>query len=91
MNSHHATLDRMQQALGACERAELPITQLSIQWRSAAVALPLPPRFGDVLGQLLDRLEASALFNEESCSFSQKDLLASLQMWLDKAKASLDS
>lgn len=91
MNPHHAPLDRMQQALSACERAELPIAQLSTQWRSAAAALPLPPRYGEVLGQLLDRLEAGALFSEESCSFSQKDLLASLQIWLDKAKASLDS
>jgi hypothetical protein len=35
---------------------------------------------------LLDRLESSALFTEESCSFSQRDQFASLQMWLDKAR-----
>lgn len=45
----------------------------------------LPPRFGEVLMQLLDRLESSALFSEESCSFSQKELFDSLQLWLDKA------
>jgi hypothetical protein len=46
----------------------------------------LAPRYTDVL---LDRLESSALFTEESCSFSQKDLLDSLQMWQDKAALSL--
>jgi hypothetical protein len=45
----------------------------------------LPPRYGEVLLGLLDRLESSALFAEESCSFSQRDLLDSLQLWLDKA------
>jgi hypothetical protein len=49
----------------------------------------LPARYADVLHQLLDRLESSALFSEESCSFSQKDLLDNLQMWLDKADGTL--
>lgn len=51
----------------------------------------LPPRYTEVLHQLLDRLESSALFSEESCSFSQKDVLDSLQMWLDKAGPLLQS
>ena len=50
----------------------------------------LPPRYNEVLLQLLDRLESSALFTEESCSFSQKELLDSLQMWLDQAQRQLD-
>lgn len=49
----------------------------------------LPPRFDEVLQSLLDRLESSALFSEESCSFSQHDLLDSLQLWLDKASERL--
>jgi hypothetical protein len=56
------------------------------QWRSDAALLALPDKFGVVLGNLLDRLESIALFSEESCSFSQKDLLDSLQMWLEKAQ-----
>jgi hypothetical protein len=91
MNTHHDTLERMQQALGACERGDLPIAQLSQQWRSAAAALPLPPRYGEVLGHLLDRIEAGALFSEESCSFSQKDLLNGLQVWAGKAGQALNS
>jgi hypothetical protein len=31
------------------------------------------------------------LFSEESCSFSQKDLFASLQLWADKARLRLSS
>ena len=54
-----------------------------------ALQQALPPRFGEVLLPLLDRLESSALFSEESCSFSQRDLLDSLQLWLDKARERL--
>ncbi|MBU0746962.1 MAG: hypothetical protein KKB08_05440 [Gammaproteobacteria bacterium] len=50
----------------------------------------LPPRYTEVLHGLLDRLESSALFSEESCSFSQKDLVDSLQMWVDKARDIVD-
>lgn len=49
----------------------------------------LPERYTQVLHNLLDRLESSALFAEESCSFSQKDLTDSLQMWVDKAGTQL--
>jgi len=62
-------------------------SQLAMQQQSLAAALP--ERFGEVLSQLLNRLESSALFTEESCSFSQKDLLDSLQLWLDKAQLQL--
>ena len=51
----------------------------------------LPPKFEEVWLELVDRLESSALFSEESCSFSQKDLLSSLQVWADKAQAKLTS
>jgi len=49
----------------------------------------LPPAFGPVWHQLLDRLESSALFTEESCSFSHGELLDSLMLWLDKAAQQL--
>jgi len=90
-NSPSATLERMTQALQACTRGELPLAQLTQGWRAQGAELPLPPRFGQVLGELLDRLEAGALFSEESCSFSQKDLLANLQLWAEKARAQLKS
>ena len=63
---------------------------LSTQARGATALLAaLPPRYGPVLLQLLDRMEASALFTEESCSFSAADLHTHLQGWLAKAQAQL--
>lgn len=50
----------------------------------------LPPKFDQVLQHLLDRLESAALFSEESCSFSQNDLLENLQQWLNHAQSQLD-
>ena len=91
MNPHLHTLEQMTLQLNACQRGDLPIAQLAAQWRSDGASLPLPPRYGEVLGGLLDRIEAGALFSEESCSFSQKDLLDSLQLWADKAGAALNS
>ena len=54
-----------------------------------ALLTTLPPRYGEVLLGLLDRLESSALFTDESCSFSHRDLQDSVQLWLDKASALL--
>ena len=85
------TLDDLTRQLEACAQGELTVAQLSQHWRAGAASLPLPARYGEVLGQLLDRLEAGALFSEESCSFSQKDLLDSLRAWADKARQALNS
>ena len=89
MSTDLDTLTRMTDALNASTRGELSQSDMIRLWRSGAASLPLPDKFGDVLGNLLDRIEASALFSEESCSFSQKDLMASLQLWADKARAKL--
>ena len=89
-DTHHI-LQQLREQLQAFEQQQLTLADLCRQWRQTALPLPLPPRFGEVLGGLLDRLEASALFSEESCSFSQKDLIDSLRMWLDKAEARLHS
>jgi hypothetical protein len=68
------------------------VTTLSNEARASTELLSaLPPRYGEVLLSLLDRLESSALFSEESCSFSQKDLLDNLQVWVDKARGQLVS
>jgi hypothetical protein len=80
------TLTRMNNTLTACVQGTVSQNVLIQQWRSDAALLALPEKFSVVLGNLLDRLESSALFSEESCSFSQKDLLDSLQMWLERAQ-----
>jgi len=56
---------------------------------AAELRAALPERFDTVLGDLVDRMSASALFVEESCSFSQKDLMDSLQSWLAHARLRL--
>ena len=79
-------LDALQAALQQLRGDTLGVaafSHLAMQQQSLAAALP--GRFNEVLSQLLNRLESSALFTEESCSFSQKELLDSLQLWLDKA------
>lgn len=58
---------------------------------SQALLSALPERYGPVLLQLLDRLESSALFTEESCSFSQTDLHTHLQGWIEKAHVQLSA
>jgi hypothetical protein len=90
VNTAHDTLRQMTEALQQCQQGQLPLSELTRQWRADATRLPLPERFGEVLGGLLDRLEAGALFSEESCSFSQKDLLDNLRLWADKALPHLD-
>jgi hypothetical protein len=89
MSTKLDTLTRMTNSLTACRQGTLPTAAMTQQWRISAAELPLPDPFGIVLGNVLDRIEASALFTEESCSFSQKDLLDSLQLWADKARVQL--
>lgn len=79
--------DDLAASITAWRAGQLGATALAVQWRTAAAAWPgLPPRYAAVLEQLLAPLEASALFSEESCSFSQGDLAASLAQWLDHAR-----
>jgi hypothetical protein len=79
----HALQQLRSDALGVAAFSHLAMNQPEL--RAA-----LPPRYSEVLQQLLNRLESSALFSEESCSFSQKELLDSLQQWLDHAQRQLD-
>ena len=85
-------LDALTSLFDSLRSASLSPHEFSRQARLFEVLLAaLPPAFGEVLGQLLDRLESSALFSEESCSFSQKDLVANLTMWVEKAQATLNA
>ena len=87
-----AQLTTLAQALQAFERGDHTAATLSTLARQQTTLLTaLPPRYSEVLLNLLDRLESSALFSEESCSFSQKDLVANLTMWIEKAQATLNA
>lgn len=90
MAAAHDQLTNLQGALGRfTDGAESAAALSNLARAQTELLAALPPRYGEVLHGLLDRLESSALFSEESCSFSQKDLVASLQMWLDKARHTL--
>jgi hypothetical protein len=82
------TTDSLAASIAAFRSGALPADELAATWRAAAAAWPgLPPRYGAVLEKLLAPLEASALFSEESCSFSHSDLADSLAQWLQHARA----
>lgn len=83
-------LEALQQALDRSRSGQASVQQLCAAAQAAGgLRAALPERFGAVLDDLLNRMEAGALFSEESCSFSQGDLLDSLQIWLDKARERL--
>ena len=87
-----AQLATLAQALQAFERGDHTAATLSTLARQQTTLLAaLPPRYSEVLLNLLDRLESSALFSEESCSFSQKDLVANLTMWVEEAQGTLNA
>ncbi|SFC49092.1 hypothetical protein SAMN05216344_11948 [Polaromonas sp. OV174] len=81
----------LQDALQSLRSDSLSAAALSrLAQSQSALAAALPARFQEVQMQLLDRLESSALFTEESCSFSQKDLLDGLQLWIEQAQLQLE-
>lgn len=87
---NHPPLSPLQAGLDALRRGNgNPAAFSQLARAQAELLAALPPRYTEVLHGLLDRLETSALFAEESCSFSQTDLLDSLQLWLDKAAQQL--
>ncbi|MGV3742025.1 MAG: hypothetical protein ACO1NO_06925 [Burkholderiaceae bacterium] len=84
---HESALQSMHASLTQLEQRKISTSDFCRAWRAQSDLLAaLPPRFSEVLEDLLSRLEAGSLFTEESCSFSQTDLHATLSMWLTKAK-----
>lgn len=87
---HEQTLHQLGDSLEAIRQGTLSVADFCRTWRAQSALLSaLPPRFTEVMEDLLGRLEAGSLFPEESCSFSQIDLLATLDVWLDKAQQAL--
>ena len=82
-----AALADLPQALADARAGRIDIPALAARFRSATAASALPPRYGEVLERILSQLESSALFSEESCSFSQADLYDALADWLTRAQA----
>ena len=94
LNTPHpqlADLTFLRQSLNALRSNSLGVSAFANTARNNNALLQvLPPRYAEVWLGLIDRLESSALFSEESCSFSQVDLLDSLSLWLDKAEQQLN-
>ena len=85
-------LNALSQSLAQLRADALTVAAFSAQARAQeALLAALPPRYGEVWLGLLDRLESSALFSEESCSFSQSALLDNLEAWLQKAGEKLNA
>ena len=84
-------LDAIQAALDQLRRGDnMGAQAFSAQARGhEALLQKLPSAYRQVLDDLLDRLESSALFSGESCSFSQDGMLDNLQLWIDKARGKL--
>lgn len=84
------SLAALRSALADLRSGTLGVQAFSQMARQQAPLLQaLPPKFAPLWHSLLDRLESSALFSEESCSFSHSELLDSLNLWLDKAEHQL--
>ena len=88
--SYDQALTAMGTSLDDLRHKRMTIERFCATWRAQKDALSaLPARYGQVMEDLLGRLEAGSLFTEESCSFSQEDLQANLATWLDKASQTL--
>lgn len=82
----------LQTSIAALRTRETGIGPFCVLWRSQDALLDsLPPRYREVMEDLLGRLESGSAFSDESCSYSQDDLLAALEDWLGKAIKKLDT
>jgi hypothetical protein len=94
MNKDNAfqELNTLAEQLQLVKANQLRISDLVSRARaSQALLAALPEKYSVVMNDLLDRLESGALFTEESCSFSQRDLFDSLATWINKASSALTS
>jgi hypothetical protein len=81
--------ETLQRDLRAARAGELDMGTLARRLRGLILPAALPPKFGEVLLNIADRMESSALFDDDSCSFSQADLLEALELWAEKANEKL--
>jgi hypothetical protein len=81
--------ETLQRDLQAARAGELDMGTFARRLRGLILPAALPPKYGEVLAEIADRMESSALFDDESCSFSQADLLGALEVWFEKANEKL--
>lgn len=83
--ANQEALARMRAALDQHLGGSMPASDLVRAWREAGTGLSLPPVYGQAMEELLRRLEMSAVFAQDSCSFSSSAVTDQLSRWLDKA------
>ncbi|NEX60755.1 hypothetical protein [Noviherbaspirillum galbum] len=78
--SHDTALHALRASLDGLRRKQLSMDAFCRAWRGeTALLAALPASYGQVMEDLLGRMEAGSLFTEESCSFSQEDLLGRME------------
>jgi hypothetical protein len=82
---NQAILTRMRTALDAFVAGGLDTQQFINAWHEEAEALVLPPPYGVAMDDLLRRLQMSAAFVQDSCSFTGRAVTDQLAVWLRKA------
>jgi hypothetical protein len=83
-------LEQLSASLQTLRDSNGPASPFVLQARQYTTLLDaLPEKYRLVYHDILDRLESGALFSEESCSFSQRDLLDNLDVWIAKAQGQL--
>ena len=91
MPTHHS-IQTLRGTLLAMHEKQMTTAILCQTWRAQSSLLEdLPSRYRQVMEDLLARLESGSHFTEESCSYSQEDLLATLADWLNKAELTLNA
>jgi hypothetical protein len=82
---NHAILARLHAALDAYVAGGVDTNSFVRSWREEAESLVLPSPYGVVLDDVLRRLQMSAAFSQDSCSFSANSATDQLAVWLKKA------
>jgi hypothetical protein len=84
------SLDALRRATNALRAGEIDV-RLFAQTvnESASIIAALPPAYERAMTDIVIRLESSAPFAGESCSFNPTDLFDALDVWLTKAQAKL--
>lgn len=77
--------ETLQRDLQAARAGELDMGTFARRLRGLILPTALPPKFAEVLADIADRMQSSALFDDDGCSFSQSDLLDALEVWHQRA------
>jgi hypothetical protein len=91
-NPEYPSIQTLRDTLLALQAKSTTTERFCRTWRDQTNLLAvLPPRYCDVMEDLLARMESGSHFIEESCSYSQDELALALTDWLDKVETKLSA